>query len=200
MASRRRAGRPAGESRTREEILAAARVRFAETGYDRTSLRGIAAAAGVDVALVSHYFGSKQRLFAEAAELPVDPAEAVPQLLSGPREGIGRRLAERVLDVLGTPEGQRRVVALIRAAASEEDAAAIVRERMTRELLMPLATGLGLPDAPLRAALMTTQVVGLVMSRHIVQVDPLPGTDRAVLVDALAPTLQRYLAGDLTSG
>jgi hypothetical protein len=65
---------------------------------------------------------------------------------------------------------------------------------------MPLATGLGLPDAPLRAALMTTQVVGLVMSRHIVQVDPLPGTDRAVLVDALAPTLQRYLAGDLTAG
>ncbi|MEC3996471.1 TetR family transcriptional regulator [Actinacidiphila sp. DG2A-62] len=200
MASRRRAGRPAGESRTREDILAAARVRFAETGYDRTSLRGVAAAAGVDVALVSHYFGSKQRLFAEAAELPVDPAEAVPRVLSGPREEIGRRLAERVLDVLGTPEGQRRVVALIRAAASEEDAAAIVRERITRELLMPLATGLGLPDAPLRAALMTTQVVGLVMSRHIVQVDPLPGTDRAVLVDALAPTLQRYLAGDLTAG
>lgn len=200
MASRRRAGRPAGESRTREQILAAARVQFAESGYDRTSLRGIAAAAGVDVALVSHYFGTKQRLFAEAAQLPVEPAEAVPELLAGSREDIGRRLAERVLNAIDAPEGRQRIVALIRAAASEEGAAAAVRERITRELLMPLATGLGSPDAPLRAALMTTQVLGLVMSRHIVQVEPLLQVDRAVLVDALAPTLQRYLVGDLTSG
>ncbi|MFD0331445.1 TetR family transcriptional regulator [Streptacidiphilus monticola] len=101
--SRRRAGRPPGESRTRERILGAARSLFAEQGFDRTSLRGVAAAAGVDVALVSHYFGSKQRLFAEAAALPVDPAEVVPRVLAGPREEIGRRLIEQVLDILDAP-------------------------------------------------------------------------------------------------
>jgi AcrR family transcriptional regulator len=196
-AAHRSVGRRPGTNQTREEILDAARRLFAELGYDRTTLRGIAAAAEVDVALVSHYFGGKQRLFAEVATLPYDPAAIVPRLLTGPREQIGRRLAEQVLGLLENPDSRRQITALIRAAASEEEAAELIRERINREMLMPLATGLGSPDAPLRAALTGSQVVGLVMARHIVGIQPLPGTARDRLIAAIAPTLQRYLAGPL---
>jgi AcrR family transcriptional regulator len=184
---------------TRELILDTARQHFADLGYDRTTLRGIATAAGVDVALVSHYFKGKQRLFAEAAALPYDPSVVLPRLLEGPRGDIGQRLAEQVLDLLESPETRRQMIALIRAAASEEEAAQQIRERINRELLVPLAAGLGSPDAPLRAALIGSQVVGLVMTRHIVGTEPLPSASREQLAAAIAPTLQRYLTGPLVN-
>jgi AcrR family transcriptional regulator len=190
-------GRRPGTSQTRQLILDTARRLFAELGYDRTTLRGIAAAAEVDVALVSHFFSGKQRLFAEAAALPYDPAVVLARLLSGPREQIGRRLAAQVLDLLEDPATRRQMIALIRAAASEEEAAEQIRKRINRELLVPLATGLGSPDAPLRAALTGSQVVGLVMTRHIVGIEPLARTSREQLVAAIAPTLQRYLTGPI---
>jgi AcrR family transcriptional regulator len=190
-------GRRPGTSQTRQLILDTARQHFAELGYDRTTLRGIAAAAEVDVALVSHFFSGKQRLFAEAAALPYDPAVVLARLLTGPREQIGRRLAEQVLDLLEDPASRRQMIALIRAAASEEEAAEQIRKRINRELLVPLATGLGSPDAPLRAALTGSQVVGLVMTRHIVGIEPLARTGREQLVAAIAPTLQRYLTGPI---
>ena len=190
-------GRRPGTSQTRQLILDTARQHFAELGYDRTTLRGIAAAAEVDVALVSHFFSGKQRLFAEAAALPYDPAAVVARLLTGPREQIGRRLAEQVLDLLEDPASRRQMIALIRAAASEEEAAEQIRKRINRELLIPLATALGSPDAPLRAALTGSQVVGLVMTRHIVGIEPLARTSREQLVAAIAPTLQRYLTGPI---
>jgi len=151
----------------------------------------------VDVTLVSHFFSGKQRLFAEAAALPYDPAVVVPLLLAGPREQIGRRLAEQVLNLLENPASRSQMIALIRAAASEEEAAEQIRNRINRELLVPLATGLGSPDAPLRAALTGSQVVGLVMTRHIIGIEPLPHTTREQLVAAIAPTLQRCLTGPL---
>ncbi|MFF4650783.1 TetR family transcriptional regulator [Streptomyces sp. NPDC001380] len=197
MTTRPRAGRRPGDSGTREAILDAARRRFAELGYDRTTLRGIAADAGVDVALVSHYFGPKQRLFAQAASLPFDPALALPGLLDGPREDIGRRLARHVLETLDSPTGRRRMTGLIRAAASERQAADEIRERVSRELLVPLAEGLGAPDAPLRASLAGSQIVGLVMARHVVGLEPLTESASGVLVDAVAPVLQHYLTGPL---
>jgi AcrR family transcriptional regulator len=190
-------GRRPGTSQTRQLILDTARRHFAELGYDRTTLRGIAAAAEVDVALVSHFFSGKQRLFAEAAALPYDPAVVLARLLTGPREQIGRRLAEQVLDLLEDPASRRQMIALIRAAASEEEAAEQIRKRINRELLVPIATGLGSPDAPLRAALTGSQVVGLVMTRHIVGIEPLAHTSREQLVAAIAPTLQRYLTGPI---
>jgi AcrR family transcriptional regulator len=190
-------GRRPGTSQTRQLILDTARQHFAELGYDRTTLRGIAAAAEVDVALVSHFFSGKQRLFAEAAALPYDPAVVLARLLTGPREQIGRRLAEQVLDLLEDPASRRQMIALIRAAASEEEAAEQIRKRINRELLVPIATGLGSPDAPLRAALTGSQVVGLVMTRHIVGIEPLAHTSREQLVAAIAPTLQRYLTGPI---
>jgi AcrR family transcriptional regulator len=193
----RRVGRRPGTSQTRELILDTARRLFAELGYDRTTLRGIAAAADVDVALVSHFFSGKQRLFAEVAELPFDPPAVVARLLSGPREQIGRRLAEQLFDLIEDPVTRCQFVALIRAAASVGEAAEQIRARVNRELLIPLASGLGSEDAPLRAALAGSQVVGLVMHRHIVGIEALAQTGREQLVAAIAPTLQRYLTGSL---
>jgi AcrR family transcriptional regulator len=200
VAARERKGpgrRPAG-SGTRETILETARDCFAELGYDRTTLRGIATRAGVDVALVSHYFGGKQQLFAEAAVLPFDPSALVPRLLDGPRDGIGRRLMDFVMDILDDPEARARMTALIRAAAAEDAAAEQVRRRITSQVLMPLASGLGADRPELRAALTGSQIVGLVMARHVVGLHALAGTDRAVLTDAVAPVVQHYLTGDLT--
>ena len=197
MSSRRTAGRRPGDSGTREAILAAARRQFAELGYDRTSLRAVALEAGVDPGLVSHYHGSKQQLFVSVVELPFEPAEVLPRLLAGDREGVGLRLARFVVGVLESDEGRRRVTGLVRAAASEPEAARMVRELVTRELFGPIVESLGTGDAPLRATLLGTQVVGLVMVRHVVGVEPLATLEPDAVAAVLAPALQRILVDPL---
>src|SRR4051812_44101549 len=122
---RSRTGRRPGDSGTREAIRAAARAQFAEQGFDRTSMRSVALQAGVDPTLVSHFFGSKQKLFAEVMQLPFDPSAVLPRILEGDPETIGTRLATFLVTVLQTPEGQARLTGLMRAAASEDAAAAV---------------------------------------------------------------------------
>jgi AcrR family transcriptional regulator len=190
-------GRRPGPSGTREAILAAASRQFSERGYDRASLRSIAAEAGVDPALVTHFFGSKQRLFVEVVEFPFDPAEVLPQVLAGDPEGVGRRLAELLVSVLENPEARARVLGVVRAAASEPEAARMVRELLTREVWAPGAALLGVEDAELRMNLVGSQIVGLVMARYVVGAEPLASLPPEELVDAIGPTLQRYLTEPL---
>ncbi|MBY8338551.1 TetR family transcriptional regulator [Streptomyces spinosirectus] len=193
MSTRPPRGRRPGDARAKEAILDAARRQFAELGYDRASLRRIAADAEVDAALVSHYFGSKQQLFAAAAPFPMDPEEVLADLLGGPRETIGQRLAQHVLRLTENTEGRQKLTGLMRAAASEEAAARMVRDRITGAMLLPLAKGLDAPQAELRAALAASQMVGLIMARHVVGVQPLLDSGTDVLVAAIGPVLQRYL-------
>jgi AcrR family transcriptional regulator len=193
----RRSGRRPGESGTRASIEASARRLFAERGYERTSVRAVAAAAAVDPALVTHYFGSKQRLFISVVAPPVPPELVVEQIVSGPPEAAGERLARFVLGVLEEPESRARAVAIVRAAASDADAAAMLRELITRELYGPIAAALGGDRPELRANLLGSQIVGLVMARYVVAVEPLASASADELAQALAPTLQRYLLGDL---
>jgi AcrR family transcriptional regulator len=192
-------GRRPGQSGTREAILAAASRQFSERGYDRTSLRSIASEAGVDPALVTHFFGSKQRLFVEVVEFPFDPAEVLPRVLAGDPEGIGRRLAELLVSVLEDPQARARVLGVVRAAASEPEAARMVRELLTREVWAPGAALLGVEDAELRMNLVGSQIVGMVMARYVVGAEPLASLPPEELVDAIGPTLQRYLTGPLVS-
>ena len=194
---RTRSGRRPGDSGTRDAITAAARSQFARQGFDRTSLRSIALEAGVDPTLVSHFFGSKQRLFAEVMQLPFDPAVLIPRILAGDRAGIGTRLATFVVTVLSSPEGFARLTGLVRAAASEDAAAAVVRERVSREILAPLAAGLGSDEPQLRGSLAASQVVGMVMARHVVKVEPLASLPPERVIALIGPTLQRYLADPL---
>jgi AcrR family transcriptional regulator len=195
----RRGGRRPGTSGTREAILAAASRRFAQRGYDRASLRGIAAEAGVDQKLIAHFFGSKQQLFVAAVGLPFNPGEVLPAILSGDRATVGERLAALLVNVLEQPELHQRLTGVVRAAASEPEVARMLREFLTRELFGPAAEFLGVEDGPFRANLVGSQIVGLVMARYVVAIEPLASMPPDAVAAAVAPTLQRYLLGPLTS-
>jgi AcrR family transcriptional regulator len=195
--ARKRAGRRPGTSGTREAILAAARSQFAAVGYDRTTLRSVAAEAGVDPALVVHFFGSKQRLFLAGVDLPFDPAGLIDQLAAGPRHAIGERVAAFAVGALENPDARDRWIGMIRAATSEPEATRVFREVLETRVFTPLAERLGVEDAALRAALMGTQLVGVAMARHIVGVEPIASAAPETLAAAIAPTLQRYLVEPL---
>jgi AcrR family transcriptional regulator len=193
----RRAGRRRGPSGTREAILAAATRHFAQHGYDRASLRGIAAEAGVDQKLIAHFFGSKQQLFVAAVGLPFNPGEVLPAILAGDPASIGERLAGLLVEVLDQPELHQRLTGVVRAAASEPEVARMLREFLTRELFGPAAEMLGTDDGPFRANLVGSQIVGLVMARYVVAIEPLASMPPDAIAAAVAPTLQRYLLGPL---
>ncbi len=197
----RRSGRRPGDSGTREAIRAAASEQFSERGYDRPSMRSIAQQAGVDPALVSHFFGSKHALFVDVVELPFDAEQVVPMLFGGgDPSDIGQRLARFLVGVLETPDGRRRVTGLVRAAASEPEAARMVRDLLTREIFARVVAQLRVDDAELRANLVASQVVGLVMARYIVGLEPLASLPADEVAAAVAPTLQRYLTEPLAPG
>jgi AcrR family transcriptional regulator len=196
---RKRTGRPAGSPPNREAILAAARDQFAARGYESATIRGIAAAAGVDPALVHHYFGSKDQLFAAAIELPVSPSTVVPELLAGDLDGLGERLIRRFLDVWAADQSGRggAMAGMMRSAVSHEAAARMVREFITREVLERIAEALQVPQPRLRAALVGSMLVGLAMTRFVIRVEPIVSTDLETLVACYAPPLQRFLTGPL---
>jgi AcrR family transcriptional regulator len=196
----RRAGRRPGNSGTRHAILTAAGRHFAEHGYDRASLRGIAAEAGVDQKLIAHFFGSKQQLFIAAVGLPLNPAEVLPAILAGGPDAVGERLAGVLIDVLERPELHQRLTGVIRAAASEPQVARMLREFLTRELFGRAAELLGADDGAFRANLVGSQIVGLVMARYVIGIEPLATMPPDAVATAIAPTLQRYLVGPLTTG
>jgi AcrR family transcriptional regulator len=193
----RRPGRRAGESGTREAILGAARSQFAERGFDRTSLRSIAQEAGVDPTLVSHFYGSKQKLFATVVELPFDPAVVIPHLIAGDQDGVGLRLARFLVAVLESDAGRQRLTGMVRAAASEPEASRLVREFISREVLARIAESLDVDAAPLRASLVGSQIVGMVMARYIVKVEPLASRDADEVAELVAPVFQHYLTEPL---
>lgn len=195
---RRRSGRRPGDSGTREAIRAAAGRQFAELGYDRTSMRSVALEAGVDPGLVAHYFGTKHRLFVDVVELPFPREQVVPLIFAGPREDAGRRLADFLLRAFEDETARPRLVGLVRAAASEPAAAAMVRELLAREVFAGIIEALGVDDGDLRASLLGSQVMGLVMARYVVALEPLATLAPDRLAAALAPNLQRYLMGPLS--
>lgn len=197
MARSPKLGRRPGESLTREAIAGAARRLFSERGYDGTTIRAVAAAAYVDPALVSHFFGSKQGLFTAVTELPIELEEAMPAIAEGPRSKVGLRLAQFVVDSLEDPEARRIVTSIVRAAASESLAPEAVRAIVTSRVLVPIAESLESDQPQLRASLINSQMVGLVMARYVIKLEPLASLPPEDLVKAIAPNLQRYLTGPL---
>jgi AcrR family transcriptional regulator len=194
-----RTGRRPGVSGTREAILDAARRAFAEHGYQHATIRGVADLAGVDPALVHHYFGTKQELFVAAVRLPVNPIERLTAVLAEDPDQAGRRMVETFLSVWDHAATQSPLLALVRSAVGDEHAAAMLREFIAEEVLGQVAHRLGGADARLRATLVGSQIIGLAMARYIVKVEPLASAPPAQIVAAVGPTLQRYLTGDLAS-
>jgi AcrR family transcriptional regulator len=193
-----RTGRRPGVSGTREAILDAARRAFAEQGYQQATIRGVAELAGVDPALVHHYFGTKQDLFVAAIEFPLNPIGQLMAVLAEEPDQVGRRIVEVFLSVWDHAADRSPLLALIRSAVGDERAAAMLREFITEEILGQLARRLGSPDAELRATLVGSQLIGLAMARYIVRIEPLASTPAPEIVAAAGPTIQRYLTGDIT--
>ncbi|WP_189129828.1 TetR/AcrR family transcriptional regulator [Wenjunlia tyrosinilytica] len=181
----------------REEILNAAREEFAGGGYDRTSVRAIARAAGVDPALVHHYFGSKEKLFATAVALPAVPSELIEALLAGDREHIAERWLRTLFTMWENEDANNRMAALVRSMTSGEPRSAMLRDFLTRHVLARIAAALGVERPELRAAMAGSQVIGLFIARSVVGVEPLAKTDAEYLIACYAPIVQRCLTGPL---
>ncbi|MEV7618136.1 TetR family transcriptional regulator [Streptomyces sp. NPDC089799] len=195
---RRGPGRPPRDAAddgpsTQERIRLAAREVFAERGYDKTSVRGIAKAAGVDPALVHHYFGTKDDLFAAAVEVSMEPALIVPVVIGEGPEGIGERLVRYFLGVWENPVTRAPLLAVIRSALTHEAAAKVLRQLVLRRVLERVAADLDVPDPTFRAELAASHMVGIAVLRYVVQVEPLASADPEAIVELVAPTLQRYL-------
>ncbi|HEU5157875.1 MAG TPA: TetR family transcriptional regulator [Streptosporangiaceae bacterium] len=184
--------RPRRSDATKTAILAAARERFAAEGYERATIRAIAADAGIDPAMVMRYYGSKDRLFAAAAEFDL----RLPDVTAMPHEEIGTRI---VGHFLSRWEEDETLMALLRAAVSNEAARERLQAIFTDQVapvMAPLA-----PDpaqAGERAGLLATQMLGLALCRYVLGLPPIVHMSRADVVAWLAPTVQRYLAGDRT--
>src|SRR5215472_12597683 len=191
--ARQRMGRPPGSPPNREAILAAARDHFARQGYDRATIRAIAVDAGVDPALIYHYFGSKAELLAAALALPHDPRENVARTLAGGEEGLGERILREFLGAWESDRGT--LIGLFRSASSHEDAARILREFFVGEFARRVAEAAARPRPELRAALVFSELTGLAMARFVLRVEPIASADVRTLVACYAPSLDRFLTG-----
>ncbi|MER7666468.1 MULTISPECIES: TetR family transcriptional regulator [unclassified Streptomyces] len=194
----RRRGRPARTGAAegpgaRERILEAARTEFAERGYDKTTVRGIARAADVDAALVHHYFGTKDEVFAAAIEVSFEPSVVVPVILGQGTDGIGERLARFFIGVWENPATRGPLLAIIRSALTHDAAATVLRGFLLRRLLERIAGELDVPDPKFRAELAASHMIGIAILRYVIKVEPLASADPEAIVAMVAPTLQRYL-------
>ncbi|MFF3141961.1 TetR family transcriptional regulator, partial [Streptomyces sp. NPDC057927] len=179
---------------TRDRILDAAREEFSERGYEKTSVRGIAKAAGVDSALVHHYFGTKEQVFEAAIEGAFAPALAAPTAVEdGPLDTVGERLTRFLLGIWENPTTRTPLLAIVRSAVNNESAAAVFRRLVAAQLLRRIAGRLDLPDAELRAELAAAQLVGVAMLRYVIKVEPLASADVERIVERVAPVVQGHL-------
>jgi AcrR family transcriptional regulator len=190
-----RTGRRPGRQDTKEAILAAAREAFAEKGFDGASIRYIATSAGVDPALVHHYFGTKDQLFLAAMKIPIDPGKIIPQVAAGGIDGLGERLIRTFLGIWDSPVGAAGV-ALLRSAVRNELAARLLREFITTQVMRRVLAHLDLDPAevPTRASLVGSQILGLAMMRYVIKLEPLASAAPDAVAAAIGPTIQRYIS------
>ncbi|MEU0411453.1 TetR family transcriptional regulator [Streptomyces griseorubiginosus] len=196
----RRRGRPRRTESdavgTRDRILVAAREEFSERGYEKTSVRGIAKAAGVDSALVHHYFGTKEQVFEAAVEVAAAPAlGARDAVVEGPLEDVGERFTRFIFGVWENPATRMPLLAVVRSAVNNETAATVFRRLVATQLLRRIADQLELPDAELRAELAAAQLVGTAMLRYVIKVEPLASVDVEQIIARVAPVVQNHLTG-----
>ncbi|GAB2785150.1 TetR/AcrR family transcriptional regulator [Streptomyces daliensis] len=200
--SPRKRGRPAaaerveGEPGTRERILGSARAEFADRGYDKASIRAIARGAEVDPALVHHYFGTKEQVFTAAVEGAFAPALPLPEIVvSENREDVGERLVRFAFGIWENALTREPLLAIMRSAVSNETAAGILRGLITRQLVSRVADEVAGPDATLRVELAVSQLVGVVMLRYVIKLEPIASAPSEELIGRLAPVVQSHLTG-----
>lgn len=188
-----RIGRPRGKTDTRNTILATARRMFADAGYEKTSVRDISAAAGVDPAMIRHYFGSKAELFRATMGWPFEPAEIAARVTGGDRSEIGERLTRVFFDAWEQPDSRAPLLAILRGAATHDESANLVRQFIAGQVYSQMAASLPPPDAELRIDLAMAQLLGIAYLRHILKVEPVASTPVDELVRRIAPVISRHL-------
>jgi AcrR family transcriptional regulator len=196
-AGRKKPGRPACNSNTRERILASARELFARNGIKNTSIRAVASAAGVDSALVHHYFGTKEQLFAAAIHIPIDPMDVIGPLREVPVEELGHRIPSILLALWDSEVGASFIATLRSVLAGSEVnlfrtfIQDVIGVEVGSRVDSPPGTGL------LRVQFVASQLVGIIMARYILEFEPFASLPAQQIADTVAPNLQRYLTGEL---
>jgi AcrR family transcriptional regulator len=198
MVDKRRTGRRPGSPDTREAILAAARQAFSERGFDNTTVRQIATAAEVDPALVHHYFGTKEQLFLTTVQVPMNPQEFIGAVAAGGKENLGENLIRTFLRIWDSPMGSAGA-ALLRSGMSSEWSARLLREFLVTQILRRVIRQVGLDpaEAPLRSALIASQIAGLAVMRYLIKLEPLASAPADLIIRTIGPTIQRYATGPL---
>jgi len=189
-----RIGRPRGKTDTRNVILTAARRMFADAGYDKTSVRDVAAAAGVDPAMIRHYFGSKAELFRATMGWPFEPAEIAARVTAGDRSEIGERLTRVFFEAWEQPESRAPLLAILRGAATHDESAHLVRQFIQGQVYSQIAASLKQSDAELRIDLAMGQLLGIAYLRHILRVEPIASTPVGDLIERVAPMITAHLS------
>jgi AcrR family transcriptional regulator len=189
-------GRRPGAPDTRAAVLAAARAAFAARGYGGTTTRGVAADAGVDPALVHHYFGTKDDLFLAAMELPIDPREVIGRVVAGPVEQAAERFLGAFVSVWDDPGLQPALLAVARGVM-DPTAHRLLTEGFLPVVIQPVGVALGIDRPEHRMSLVASQVMGLILVRYVMRLEPVASMGSEQVVQTFAPTLQRYLTGDL---
>lgn len=195
--NKRLPGRPSHDTGARDAILAAATAAFSSRGFEGATIRQVAASAGVDPALVLHYFRSKRDLYIESVELPFEPADAIRRVFANGAPGAGHGLVALLLEAWDPANKRPVMLSLLRSAVSDEFSAALLRERLTREILVPIISHLGSDRPDWRASLAACHLSGLGLARYIVGIEPLASAPDLEVVAAIGPIIQHYLTGDL---
>ncbi len=198
---RKRPGRPPGTSDTRDRILSSARELFSRNGIDNTSIRAIAADAGVDPALVHHYFGTKTELFAAAIHIPIDPMSIIRPLREVPVEEIGHVIPTLLLPIWDSEIGKGFIATLRSLLGGSAADVSMVRSFLQEVIAAEVGPRVDNPPGTgrIRVQFVASQLVGIVMARYILELEPFKSLPVQQVADTIGPNLQRYLTGDLSA-
>ena len=195
--NRKRPGRPSGTSDTRDRILTNAREMFARNGIGKTSIRSIAAAAGVDSALVHHYFGTKEQLFAAAVHIPIDPMLVIGPMREVPIDELGLTLPSLLLPLWDSEMGSAFLATLRSMLAG--DGVGLIRSFLQDVIAVEIGSRVDEPPGSgrIRVQFVASQLVGIVMARYILELEPFASLPVEQIAETIAPNLQHYLTGEL---
>ncbi|NEE04312.1 TetR/AcrR family transcriptional regulator [Phytoactinopolyspora halotolerans] len=189
----RRPGRRPGRPDTRNQIIAAARLEFAEHGYEGTSMRRIASRAGVDPALMYHYFGAKERLLVASIEPPFDPEGIASAIAAAAPSERARRMAALYFGVWEDPAKRESILAMVRSAMTQQSAAELFRQFADVVMLSRVAPALRGPNSELRVEAAISHLFGISVARYLVKIEPMASAPVGELISLVAPVIQRYL-------
>jgi AcrR family transcriptional regulator len=192
-----RTGRRRGSSDSRKKILDVAREEFRDHGYDRATMRRIAQGAGCDSALVHHFFGTKEGLFAAAMAVPVEVDRLVGRLAERPRHTVGQDVARLLIEMWEPGPTRIVLLGLLRSSFCHDQAVTMIHDVLVRQTVEPMVRALGCADVELRSDLIAAHILGVAFARHVIESEPLASLSVDDLVRAVAPVMRHYLQDDL---